>query len=95
MDCGRIIGGKMNNFVKASLIRAIRTVCQTAVSLIGTAVVLSDVNWTMVVSASILSGILSVLTSIATGLPEVEYAEHIYMSHEEPADAEVVEDGEE
>lgn len=85
----------MNSFVKASLIRAIRTVCQTAVSLIGTAVVLSDVNWNVVVSASILSGILSVLTSIATGLPEVEYAEHIYMSAEEPEDAEVVEDGEE
>lgn len=77
----------MNNFVKASLIRAIRTIAQTAVSLIGTAVVMSDVNWSVVVSASILSGILSVLTSIATGLPEVEYAEHIYMSREEPADS--------
>lgn len=77
----------MNNFARASTIRAIRTVCQTAVSLIGTAVVLSDVNWHIVISASILSGILSVLTSIATGLPEVEYAEHIYMSHEEPTDS--------
>ena len=74
-------------FWKASLIRAIRTIAQTAVSLIGTAVVMSDVNWSVVVSASILSGILSVLTSIATGLPEVEYAEHIYMSREEPADS--------
>ena len=82
-------------FWKASTIRAIRTIAQTAVSLIGTAVVMSDVNWGVVVSASILSGILSILTSIATGLPEVEYAEHIYMSHEEPEDAEVVEDGEE
>ena len=84
-----------NQFWKASLIRAIRTIAQTAVSLIGTAVVMSDVNWSVVVSASILSGILSILTSIATGLPEVEYAEHIYMSREEPEDAEVVEDGEE
>lgn len=74
-------------FWKASLIRAIRTIAQTAVSLIGTAVVMSDVNWSVVVSASILSGILSILTSIATGLPEVEYAEHIYMSREEPADS--------
>ena len=82
-------------FWKASLIRAIRTIAQTAVSLIGTAVVMSDVNWSVVVSASILSGILSILTSIATGLPEVEYAEHIYMSREEPEDAEVVENGEE
>ena len=48
---------------------------------------MSDVNWTMVLSASALSGILSVLTSIATGLPEVEYAEHVYMSKEEPDDS--------
>ena len=82
-------------FWKASTIRAIRTIAQTAVSLIGTAVVMSDVNWSVVVSASILSGILSILTAIATGLPEVEYAEHIYMSREEPEDAEVVENGEE
>ena len=74
-------------FWRASLIRAIRTIAQTAVSLIGTAVAMSDVNWSVVVSASILSGILSILTSIATGLPEVEYAEHIYMSREEPADS--------
>ena len=65
----------MTEFWKATLIRAIKTVCQTAVATIGTAVVLSDVNWQMVVSASILAGILSVLTSIATGLPEVELEE--------------------
>lgn len=65
----------MTEFWKATLIRAIKTVCQTAVATIGTAMVLTDVNWQMVVSASILSGILSVLTSIATGLPEVELEE--------------------
>lgn len=59
-------------FIKATLIRAIRTVCQTAVATIGTAFVISDVNWWVVISASVLAGILSVLTSIATGLPEVE-----------------------
>lgn len=59
-------------FIKATLIRAIRTVCQTAVATIGTAFVISDVNWWVVISASLLAGILSVLTSIATGLPEVE-----------------------
>lgn len=62
----------MNNFIKYALIRAIRTVCQTAVATIGTAFVISDVNWWVVISASLLAGILSVLTSIATGLPEVE-----------------------
>lgn len=65
----------MTEFTKATAIRAIKTVCQTAVATIGTAVMLSDVNWQMVVSASILAGILSVLTSIAIGLPEVELEE--------------------
>ena len=58
-------------WVKASLIRAIKTIAQTGVALIGVGTVMSDINWTMVASASLLSGILSVLTSIA-GLPEVE-----------------------
>lgn len=62
----------MKKFVKAAVIRAIRTVCQTAVAMIGTSVVLSDVNWLAVASASVLAGVLSVLTSVATGLPEVE-----------------------
>ena len=82
----------MNTFIKASLIRAIRTICQTAVAVIGTAFVLSDVNWWAVVSASLLAGILSILTSIATGLPEVEYEQHLYMSVDEPHDAEVKDD---
>jgi hypothetical protein len=82
----------MNKFIKASIIRAIRTICQTAVAVIGTAFVLSDVNWWVVVSASVLAGILSILTSVATGLPEVEYEHHLYMSAEEPEDAEVSED---
>ena len=59
-------------FWKCALIRAIRTVAQTAVATIGTAFAMSDVNWGLVASASVLSGILSVLTSIATGLPEVD-----------------------
>lgn len=65
----------MKNFWKAALIRAIRTACQTAVATIGTAAVLEAVDWRMVISASILAGILSILTSVATGLPEVEQKE--------------------
>lgn len=84
----------MDKFIKASLVRAIRTICQTAVATIGTAFVISDVNWWVVVSASILAGILSVLTSVATGLPEVEYEQHLYMNAEPPEDAEVEEDEE-
>lgn len=59
-------------FWVAAAIRAVRTVCQTAVAAIGTAYALQDVNWLAVVSASVLAGILSLLTSVATGLPEVE-----------------------
>lgn len=58
-------------WLRAALIRALKTICQTAVATIGTATVLAQVDWRMVVSASILAGILSVLTSLA-GLPEVE-----------------------
>lgn len=85
----------MNIFWKASLIRAIRTIAQTAVAVIGTAFVLSDVNWWAVISASLLAGILSILTSVATGLPEVDYEQHLYMSHDEPSDSEVDNDGQE
>ncbi len=64
----------MNNkeFWIAAANRALRTVCQTAIATIGTAALLSEVNWTAVVSASVLAGVLSVLTSISTGLPEVK-----------------------
>lgn len=56
---------------KAAGIRAIKTVAQTAVATIGTSIVMSEVNWVIVASASILAGILSLLTSLA-GLPEVK-----------------------
>jgi len=59
-------------WLKAAGIRALKTVAQTAVATIGTSAVLSEVNWTIVASASVLSGILSLLTSIA-GLPELKY----------------------
>ncbi len=61
----------MKEWIKCAGIRAIKTVAQTAVATIGTAAVLGDVNWVMVASAAALAGVLSLLTSVATGLPEV------------------------
>lgn len=58
-------------WAKAAGVRAVKTVAQTAAATIGTAAVLGAVNWTMVVSSSVLAGVLSVLTSVA-GLPEVK-----------------------
>lgn len=58
-------------WLKAAGIRALKTVCQTAIATIGTAAVVGDVDWLMVGSAAVLAGLLSLLTSVA-GLPEVQ-----------------------
>ena len=62
-------------WLKASAIRAVKTVAQTAVATIGTSAAMGDVNWVMVASASALSGIISILTSVA-GIPEVRSDEN-------------------
>lgn len=62
----------MSKFWKAAAIRAVRTYCQTLIAYIGMAAVLSEVNWIQAGSAAVLAALLSILTSIATGLPEVE-----------------------
>ena len=64
----------MKTWLKAAGIRALKTVAQSAIAMIGTSVVIDEVNWVMVVSAAALSGVLSLLTSIA-GLPEVKQLE--------------------
>lgn len=61
---------KTNNFLRCAVIRAVRTMAQAALGIIGSSVVIDTVDWRVVVSSAILSGIVSILTSIATGLPE-------------------------
>ena len=62
---------KIKSWIKAAGVRALKTLAQTSVAMIGTSALLGDVNWLAVASASVLAGILSILTSVA-GLPEVE-----------------------
>lgn len=62
---------KLLKWLKPALVRAIKTVAQTMVATIGTSAMITEVNWTMVLSASLLAGLLSILTSIG-GLPEVK-----------------------
>nr|DAJ90225.1 MAG TPA: holin [Bacteriophage sp.] len=62
---------KTKKWIKAAAVRAVKTVAQTAVATIGTAAAMGQVDWVLVGSASLLSGVLSLLTSVA-GLPEVK-----------------------
>ena len=63
-------------WAKAAAVRAIKTVAQSAVAMIGTAAVMAEVDWKMVISAAVLAGVISILTSVA-GLPEVSTVETI------------------
>lgn len=74
-DCVFNTSVDTKKWLKASAIRAVKTMAQTAVATIGTSAVMGDVNWLMVASASALSGIISILTSVA-GIPEVRSDEN-------------------
>ena len=71
----------MGDWIKAAGIRAIKTMAQTAVGVIGASIVLTDVDWIVVLSASTLAGIVSLLTSVA-GLPEVGDGKNIITHHD-------------
>ena len=60
------------DFWKAALVRSLRTFCQALIGVIGSSYVLSEVNWIEALSAAVLAALLSILNSIATGLPEVK-----------------------
>ena len=62
----------IKNFSQKAGIRAIKTMAQTALGVISTSFVISDIDWRITVSASVVAGIVSILTSIVTGLPEVD-----------------------
>lgn len=93
----------MKSFWKACLVRSVRTICQTLASMLPvgmviTPAILQALDWTAVyvvlawLGTGILSGVASALTSIATGLPEVEYEKDLYMYYDEPEDSEVKDD---
>ena len=62
----------IKKFTQKASIRAIKTIAQTALGVISTSCVISNIDWRIVVSSSVVAGIVSILTSIATGLPEVD-----------------------
>ena len=86
-------------FWKATGIRAVRTFLQVVLAVWTAGTLITEVDWKMLLLSAISASIYSVLTSLLTGLPEVEYSQHIYMSVDEPEDSwieeEEVQDGEE
>lgn len=68
---GKMKKSNLRQWIKKAAVRAIKTMAQSAIAMIGTSVVIADINWVMVASATAVAGVLSLLTSIA-GLPELE-----------------------
>ena len=77
----------MKEWFVAALVRALKTVCQAAIAMIGTSAFMSQVDWPMVASAALLAGILSILTSLA-GIPEVGGGASVFAQHAKESDEE-------
>lgn len=80
-------------FWKATGIRAVRTFLQVVLAVWTAGTLITEVDWKMLLLSAISASIYSVLTSLLTGLPEVDYAQHIYMSADEPEDSWIKEEG--
>ncbi len=83
---------ELKELIKASLIRTAWTACEIIVAMLGTHTFITEVNWSAVLSATLLACIVTFLKCIATGLPEVKFAQSAYMDVEEPIDSEVADD---
>lgn len=81
-------------FWKATAIRAVRTFLQVVLAVWTAGTLITEVDWKMLLLSAVSASIYSVLTSLLTGLPEVEYSRHIYMSADEPTDSWIEEEGE-
>ena len=81
-------------FWKATGIRAVRTFLQVVLAVWTAGTLITEVDWKMLLLSAVSASIYSVLTSLLTGLPEADYAQHIYMSADEPADSWIEEEGE-
>lgn len=81
-------------FWKATAVRALRTFLQVVLAVWTAGTLITEVDWKMLLLSAISASIYSVLTSLLTGLPEVEYQQHIYMSADEPTDSWIEEEGE-
>ena len=83
---------KEKEFWEATCIRAFRTFLQVVLAVWTAGTLITEVDWKMLLISAVSASIYSVLTSLLTGLPEVEYSQHIYMSAEEPEDSCIDED---
>lgn len=81
-------------FWKATVIRALRTFLQVILASWTAGTLITQLDIKMILLTAVSASIYSILTSIATGLPEVEYQQHIYMSADEPTDSWIEEEGE-